>query len=48
MEKIVIKKYKRAFEAWLNNEEVLCRYINDDFHKDIGIQPISNNVNFFQ
>jgi len=47
MKKNTIKKFKRAFDAWLNDEEILCRYINEECHKDIGWMPLSENANFF-
>lgn len=47
MNKNTIKKYKKAFDSWLEKDEVLCRYKRDDFHEDIGWMRLNENVNFF-
>lgn len=47
MDKKIINKFKKEFDTWLDGEEVLCRYINEDFYADTGWMDLTENANFF-
>lgn len=47
MDKNTIKKYKKEFDAWLNDQDVFYRYKKEDFHKDIGWSKLTESANFF-
>lgn len=47
MDKATIKKYKSEFNAWLDDKDVLYRYVRDDFHTESGWMVLTGGVNLF-
>ena len=47
MDKLTVKNNKREFDFWLEDGEVLYRYINSEHHAETGWQKMPDGVNFF-